>query len=84
LASWSRSRHQRWEIEETFQAAKSQVGLDEHQVRQWTCWQRFTVLVTPTVYTIAHRLRWSPWRRWHQARARRSHYKRRLAAELAM
>lgn len=26
---------QRWKIEESFQAAKSQAGLDEHQVRRW-------------------------------------------------
>jgi hypothetical protein len=130
LATLVRVAGARWMVEETFQAAKSQVGLDEHQVRQWTCWQRFTVLamlalailaacaeldtpatqadpyhharhddgpipltvneirrlfavlLTTTVHTIAHRLHWSLWRRWHQARARRSHYKRRLAAEL--
>lgn len=26
----------RWSIEECFQAAKSQVGLDHYQVRHWT------------------------------------------------
>ncbi|MFI7492965.1 hypothetical protein ACIBXA_31795 [Micromonospora echinaurantiaca] len=31
---------------------------------------------------LAHRLRWSQWRRRHQARARRSHYTRRLNLEL--
>lgn len=31
-------------MEESFQAGKSQVGLDQHQLRQWQCWQRFTVL----------------------------------------
>ena len=120
----------RWMVEETFQAGKGQAGLDEHQVRQWQCWQRFTVLamlalavlalcaatdppaatadpyhharhhdgpirltvneirrlfnalLTATIHTISHRLAWSLWRRWHQARARHSHYKRRLTAEL--
>jgi hypothetical protein len=35
---------QRWRIEESFQAAKGLVGLDQHQVRRWTSWQRWTVL----------------------------------------
>jgi SRSO17 transposase len=35
---------QRWTIEESFQAAKGQAGLDEHQVRTWTSWHRWTVL----------------------------------------
>jgi SRSO17 transposase len=34
----------RWSIEESFQAAKSQVGLDQHQVRHWDSWHRFTTL----------------------------------------
>jgi SRSO17 transposase len=34
----------RWSIEEQFQAAKSQVGLDHYQVRTWTGWHRFTTL----------------------------------------
>ena len=35
----------RWRIEESFQAAKSQTGLDEHQVRTWTSWYRWHTLV---------------------------------------
>jgi SRSO17 transposase len=35
---------QRWRIEESFQAAKGLVGLDEHQVRRWTSWHRWTTL----------------------------------------
>ena len=31
---------------------------------------------------LAHRLRWSLWRRRHQAQARRAHYQRRLNLEL--
>jgi SRSO17 transposase len=34
----------RWTIEESFQAAKGQAGLDEHQVRTWTSWHRWTIL----------------------------------------
>ena len=34
----------RWAVEEQFQAAKSQVGLDHYQVRTWTGWHRFTTL----------------------------------------
>jgi SRSO17 transposase len=35
---------QRWRIEESFQAAKGLVGLDQHQVRRWTSWLRWTTL----------------------------------------
>ena len=34
----------RWTVEESFQAAKGQAGLDEHQVRTWTSWRRWVVL----------------------------------------
>lgn len=34
----------RWTIEESFQAGKGLAGLDEHQVRRWTSWHRWTVL----------------------------------------
>jgi SRSO17 transposase len=34
----------RWCIEEAFQAAKSQVGLDHYQIRGWTGWHRFATL----------------------------------------
>ncbi|AUY54777.1 IS701 family transposase [Streptomyces sp. CB01881] len=116
----------RWCIEECFQAAKGQVGLDHYQVRHWTAWHRHITLAmlalaflavlaadaTPartadpnrparstdpidltipenrhllgalliTANTSPHGLlRWSNWRRRHQASARRSHYRRRLA-----
>ncbi|MFB8267417.1 IS701 family transposase [Streptomyces sp. NPDC055955] len=39
----------------------------------------FTTLVAPTVHTVTHRLRWSEWRRRHQARARACHYRQRAA-----
>jgi SRSO17 transposase len=35
---------QRWRIEESFQAAKGLVGLDQHQVRRWNSWYRWTTL----------------------------------------
>lgn len=113
----------RWIVEESFQAGKGQVGLDQHQVRRWTSWHRFTtlalaalavlaicaadartadrpaqpdmidltvneirrlinVLLIRPMRSIAYRLRWSQWRRRHQARARRAHYARRLTLEL--
>ena len=108
---------QRWRIEESFQAAKGLTGLDQHQVRRWTSWHRWTTLsmlahaflavataterdtrptptglITLTVnefrrlfdalllaakHTVTRLLRWSPWRRRHQHRARQSHYRRR-------
>ena len=34
----------RWTIEESFQAAKGLAGLDEHQVRRWVAWRRWTLL----------------------------------------
>jgi len=44
LATLVRVAGTRWSIEEQFQAAKSQVGLDHYQVRTWTGWHRFTTL----------------------------------------
>jgi SRSO17 transposase len=35
---------QRWRIEESFQSAKGLTGLDQHQVRRWTPWHRWTTL----------------------------------------
>jgi SRSO17 transposase len=35
----------RWKVEESFQTSKGQTGLDEHQVRTWTSWYRWTTLV---------------------------------------
>ncbi|BEL05690.1 IS701 family transposase [Actinoplanes sichuanensis] len=123
LAQFVRVAGVRWIVEESFQAGKGQVGLDQHQVRRWTSWHRFTtlalaalavlaicaadartadrrgqpdmidltvneirrlinvLLIRPT-RSIAYRLRWSNWRRRHQARARRAHYARRLTLEL--
>lgn len=35
----------RWTVEESFQTSKGQTGLDEHQVRTWRSWYRWTTLV---------------------------------------
>jgi SRSO17 transposase len=34
----------RWTIEENFQSSKGLAGLDEHQVRRWLPWRRWTLL----------------------------------------
>ena len=34
----------RWTVEESFQAGKGLAGLDEHQLRRWTSWRRWTLL----------------------------------------
>jgi SRSO17 transposase len=41
----------RWTVEESFQAAKGLAGLDEHQVRRWTSWRRWTLLAM-TAYAL--------------------------------
>ena len=44
LSTLVRVAGQRWRIEESFQTAKGLVGLDQHQVRRWTSWHRWTTL----------------------------------------
>jgi SRSO17 transposase len=34
----------RWRIEESFQATKTLTGLDEHQLRRWSSWRRWTLI----------------------------------------
>jgi SRSO17 transposase len=34
----------RWAIEEGFEAAKGQVGLDQYEVRRWVGWYRYITL----------------------------------------
>jgi len=34
----------RWKVEDGFGAGKELAGLDEHQVRSWTSWHRWTIL----------------------------------------
>jgi len=44
LATLVRVAGRRWTVEESFQAGKGLAGLDQHQVRRWTSWHRWTVL----------------------------------------
>jgi hypothetical protein len=44
LAELVRVAGTRWSVEECFQAAKGQVGLDHYQVRHWTAWHRHITL----------------------------------------
>ena len=44
LATLARIAGLRWTVEENFQAGKGLTGLDEHQVRTWTSWYRWTTL----------------------------------------
>ena len=44
LAALVKAAGLRWTIEENFQAGKGLTGLDEHQVRSWTSWHRWTIL----------------------------------------
>jgi SRSO17 transposase len=116
LATLVRVAGSRWTIEERFQTGKGLVGLDQHQVRRWRSWYRWTTLAmlahaflvvaaltdrtrhpspsglialtcnevqhllaalhTRPAGELGHRLRWSLWRRRHQARARTCHYQR--------
>lgn len=45
LAMLVRVAGRRWSVEESFQTSKGQTGLDQHQVRTWTSWYRWTTLV---------------------------------------
>lgn len=55
----------RWTVEESFQSSKGLTGLDQHQVRTWTSWHRWTILVMLAhaflaVTTAAQRTRETP------------------------
>ncbi|GAB3729185.1 hypothetical protein GCM10027590_36730 [Nocardiopsis nanhaiensis] len=110
----------RWRVEESFAQGKGLAGLDEHQVRTWRSWHRWSLLVMVAYAFLAicrlrelyhyppwsglvaltcneitrllhgffkvehgleHLLAWSVFRRAHQARAQRLHYRRRAARE---
>jgi len=43
----------RWIVEEGFQAAKGQVGLDQHQVRRWQSWHRHATLALAALAVLA-------------------------------
>jgi SRSO17 transposase len=52
---------QRWMVEESFQVAKGQVGLDEHEVRKWCSWYRHTtVCMLAMVFLVTVRSRLIP------------------------
>jgi SRSO17 transposase len=44
MAELVRAAGQRWMVEESYQVAKGQVGLDEHEVRKWCSWYRHTTV----------------------------------------
>jgi SRSO17 transposase len=44
LAQLVRVAGSRWKIEDGFAASKELAALDEHQVRSWTSWHRWTIL----------------------------------------
>src|SRR5258708_9606167 len=51
----------RWKIEESFAGGKELAALDQHQVRGWTSWRRWTILAMPahaflSVMTATHPL----------------------------
>ncbi|WP_343447794.1 IS701 family transposase [Micromonospora schwarzwaldensis] len=55
----------RWKIEESFQAAKTGLGLDQHQHRRWTSWHRWSTLAILAhaflaAATTEHRHRYQP------------------------
>lgn len=44
LSTLVRVAGRRWGVEEDFQSGNGLAGLDQHQVRRWTSWHRWTVL----------------------------------------
>jgi hypothetical protein len=44
LATLVRVAGRRWTVQESFQAGKGLAGLDQHQVRRWNSWHRWTTL----------------------------------------
>lgn len=53
LAALVRVAGIRWSVEECFQAAKGQVGLDHYQVRHWTSWHRHVTLAMFALASLA-------------------------------
>jgi SRSO17 transposase len=45
----------RWKVEDGLAASKELADLDEHQVRSWTSWHRWTILARPRVLGRADR-----------------------------
>lgn len=44
LVAMARAAGSRWSIEESFERAKGEVGLDQYEVRKWTGWYRYITL----------------------------------------
>ncbi|PWR09067.1 IS701 family transposase [Micromonospora acroterricola] len=53
LATLIRVAGSRWAVEECFQSAKNETGLDHYQVRGWTGWHRFTALAMLALAILA-------------------------------
>ena len=53
LATLVRVAGIRWTVEEGFQSAKGQVGLDQHQVRRWNSWHRHSILAMAALAVLA-------------------------------
>ncbi|WP_425271899.1 IS701 family transposase [Micromonospora violae] len=53
LATLVRVAGSRWAVEECFQSAKNEAGLDHYQVRGWTGWHRFTALAMLALAILA-------------------------------
>jgi SRSO17 transposase len=61
LAELVAAAGRRWMVEESFQVAKGQVGLDEHEVRKWCSWYRHTtVCMLAMAFLVAVRSRHIP------------------------
>jgi hypothetical protein len=56
LTELARVAGTRWAIEETFQSAKGEVGLDHYQVRRYDSWYRHITLAMPAhaFLTVSH------------------------------
>jgi len=63
----------RWTVEEDHEFSKDQFGFDQSQTRLFTPIMRHIVLVIAAL--AGHYVRWSWWRRRHQARARWYHHR---------
>jgi SRSO17 transposase len=74
LATLVRVTGMRWTVEEGFQAAKSQAGLDHYQVRTWTAWHRvITLAMLALAFLMACAAQAAPAPPadpWHHARTR--------------
>lgn len=49
----------RWMIEEDFQSAKDECGLDEYETRGWHGWHDHTALGMLALYFLAQQTEWS-------------------------